>query len=393
MYPGLPNILRFASLPAMSTTHPKRLYLDANGSCPPVAEAIATIREVALLYGNPSSFHEQGRSLRAIIDDARDAVAKSLNARARDLIFTSGASEANRLFVDALLLKAKKEHKKLKVLMSPFEHPSLLKPILLAHDEDQLDVEVMAINHDGRLEETDLAAFDVIICCQAHNETGLIPNLASIIKNISLHTLLMSDCSQSLSRMQAPFSRIDALSCSAQKMGGFPGIGALVLRGNAKSLPAPWAGGGQERGFRPGTESTPLIAAFGAAALLIEQSRTKHEQLLAVREYFEAGLKKIVCRIIGADLERLPNTSAVLFYGQDPDALRIACDMAGLSVGFGAACSGLAPEGSFSLKRLGLSLEEEKCTVRFSLCPDTSFDDIDELLQRLSTKVLRKIDK
>ncbi len=371
------------------SNHLKRIYLDANGSCPPLPEAAQKISELSSWHGNPSSFHEEGRKIRAIIDDARDAVAKSLNARARDLIFTSGASEANRLFVDALVLKARKEQKKLRVLISPFEHPSLLKPILVAKDEGLLAVDIMAISAEGELLACDWAAFDVVICCQAHNETGIIPKLSLILEKIPAQTLVMSDCAQSLSRMGPPCSRIDVLSSSAQKMGGFAGTGALVLRGNAKNLPAPWAGGGQERGFRPGTESALLIAAFGAAAEGIEESRDKHEKLLNVRRYFEQQLAKLNCRIIGDKIERLSNTSAVLFYGQDPDALRIAFDMAGLSVGFGAACSGLAPEGSFSLKRLGLSIDEEKCTVRFSLSVETTFADIDEVLRRLKQHVLR----
>lgn len=92
--------------------------------------------------------------------------------------------------------------------------------------------------------------------------------------------------------------------------------------------------------------------------------------------------------IVGKDVARLPNTSAISFYQEDPDALRIACDVHGLSVGFGAACSGLAPEGSFALKRLGLSLAQEKSCVRFSLAPDTTQADLSEALERLLSKIL-----
>jgi cysteine desulfurase len=368
----------------------KRIYLDANGSCPPGLGSQEKIAQLLPLAGNPSSFHEQGRALRAIIDDARDFVAKSLNARPRELIFTSGASEANRLFVDALILKAQREQKTLKVAITPFEHPSLLKPILAAADEAFFEVAIFELNSSGQLIfNEDLALCDVLICCQAHNESGVMPNIDDLLKHISSKTLVMSDVSQGLARLEPLSSRVDVMTCSAQKMGGYAGSGALVMRGQAANLPAPWPGGGQERGFRPGTESALLIAAFGEAARVIDETRRLNQELAPLRNHFEHLLNSLACRIIGNELPRLPNTSAVSFQGQNPDALRIACDLAGLSVGFGAACSGLAPEGSFALKRMGLNLEEEKTTVRFSLAPGTTFEDIEETYRRLVSLVLR----
>ncbi len=369
----------------------KRIYLDANGSCPPGPEARDKIAAMVSLIGNPSSFHEDGRSLRALIDDARDHVARSLNARPRELIFTSGASEANRLFVDALVLKAKREQKILKIIMSPYEHPSLLKPVLAAADEGFFQVRVMDLDSEGKLVlEEDLANADVFLCCQAHNESGILPDLEAFLRQISPHTLVMSDISQGLARLKAPSVRVDVMTCSAQKMGGYAGSGALVMRGQAALLPAPWPGGGQERGFRPGTESALLIAAFGEAARVIDETRKINQELCPLRDHFEQLLSSQDCLIIGANLPRLANTSAVCFRGQNPDALRIACDMAGLSVGFGAACSGLAPEGSFALKRMGLRLEEEKSTVRFSLAPGAILSEIEEIHHRLINLVIKK---
>lgn len=354
----------------------KRYYLDANGSAPAIKEAKEKVLE-GMLLGNPSSFHEHGRTLRAHLDEARLLVAKAVQARARDLIFTSGASESNRLFVDALI----KNLKNPQVLVSPFEHPSLLKPLLEAHDAKKIELSIMDL-HDGRLILPELDKFDVIVCCEAHNETGILSEFP--FDKASPQTIIMSDISQSFSRCSQPNLRIDALSFSAQKMGGFAGSGGLVLRGNAKNFLSPWAGGGQEKGMRPGTESSLLIQAFGAAAKEIERERVLNQDLKSVRDYFETELKKRASiKIVGENCARLPNTSAVTFLGADPDALRIGCDLAGLSVGFGSACSGLAPEGSFALKRLGLSLAEEKTTVRFSLSTGTSIEDIKVVLKRL----------
>lgn len=358
----------------------KRYYLDANGSAPPIVEAKEKVIEAIKLCGNPSSFHEHGRALRVMLDDARLLVAQAIGAKSRELIFTSGASESNRLFVDALVKKF--SPKKPAVLASPFEHPSLLKPLLNAHDLGLIELSIMEVA-TGKLVLKNLETFDVIISCQAHNETGIVPE--NSWDKVKAETIIMSDISQGFSRLGAPEPRIDILSFSAQKMGGFAGCGGLILRGNAKNFSAPWLGGGQERGMRPGTESSVLILACAEAARLIERERALNQKLKAVRDFFEGELKKdFEVKIIGEDLERLPNTTAVTFLGADADALRIGCDMAGLSVGFGSACSGLAPEGSFALKRLGLSLEEEKTTVRFSLCTDTSIEDMKEVLKRLS---------
>lgn len=367
-----------------------RIYLDSNGSYPVISEAKEKVVQLVPLLGNPSSFHEHGRTLRALIDDARDLIALSVNARPKDLIFTSGASEANRLFIDALILKSRQEHKPLNVVISPFEHPSLLKPALRAHDEGFFHLHVLSLDANGQLIfDNVIKSADVVMCCQAHNETGILLNLDELLGLVSPKTLVMSDISQGCARLIPPPERIDVLSFSAQKMGGFAGLGGLVLRGHAKNLTPPWLGGGQERGFRPGTESTLLIAAFGEAARHIEETRRLNRELGPVRDYFERLLGQLNCRIIADTLPRLPNTSAICFTGQNPDALRIACDLAGLSVGFGAACSGLAPEGSFALKRLGLSLEDEKTTVRFSLAPGITTSDMDEVFLRLKKTILK----
>lgn len=367
-----------------------RIYLDANGSCPPVSRAKSAVLSSIDQLGNPSSFHEEGRLLRKRIDESRHHVAHAIGAKEKELIFTSGASEANRLFVDALVNKSKITGKSLRVVMSPFEHPSLLKPVIKASDLGFFTLTIVPIDGDGQfLDDEAIASCDVLIACAAHNETGIVPNIARLISMVSPETIVMSDISQSLSRLEIPDPRIDVLTFSAQKMGGFAGVGGIVLRGRAKSLEAPWAGGGQERGFRPGTENSLLIFACGEAAREVPNLRLRHQEMRSLRDNFELMLKqKVDLKIIGKNTERLPNTSAICFINEDADALRIACDMAGLSVGFGSACSGLAPEGSFALKRLGLTLSQEKSTVRFSFPPDIRPSDIDETIHRLLHDVL-----
>lgn len=368
----------------------RRLYLDANGSCPSLPEAREKLIETAGLFGNPSSSHDHGRKLRAIIDEARQIIANELKAKEKEIIFTSGASEANRLFVDALLERSQNACIKPRVMLSPFEHPSLLKPLLRAYERDLIFLNIFEIA-DGKLyiNPNQIKDADVIIACQAHNETGLLNNLDEIVINARENTLIMSDISQAWAREPLVSERVDVLTFSAQKMGGFPGIGGMAMRGLGKTLPAPWLGGGQEKGYRPGTESALLIAAFGEAARHLHQQRAQHQALKTWRDYFEDNLQsRFHINIIGKDGPRLSNTAAICFFNENPDALRIGCDLAGLSVGFGAACSGLAPEGSFALKRLGLNLIEEKTTIRFSLPPGFTKVDVDETITRLDKKIL-----
>ena len=227
----------------------------------------------------------------------------------------------------------------------------------------------------------------MLICCQAHNETGIVPNLEELLGHISPHAIAMSDISQAFTRLEPLSSRVDVMTFSAQKMGGLAGAGGLILRGLAKSLIAPWSGGGQEGGFRPGTEASLLILAMGEAGLYSKREREAHQELKTLRDYLESELKASgKVKIIGEQQKRLANTSALCFFTHpDPDALRIACDMQALSVGFGAACSGLAPVGSFALERMGLSLHEQKTCVRFSLSTKTSIKDIKEVISRIFT--------
>jgi cysteine desulfurase len=363
-----------------------RIYLDANASSVPLSEVVHKVGKLLSLYGNASSFHEHGRAMRAHLDTARAQVAQALKAKAKELIFTSGASEANRLFIDALVLFAKQQARKIRVVMSPFEHPSLLKPALLAHEEGYFDIVILASDSSGNIsyEQEVLKSCEVLICCQAHNETGIILPLDQLISQVSDQTIIMSDVSQGLARLDPVAQRVDVMTFSAQKIGAFSGAGGIVLRNEARKLSAPWAGGGQEGGFRPGTEASLLLIAMGEAASSCERERKAHDELINLRDYLEKNMSLETNKIIGLNQNRLANTSAISFTSfKDPDALRISCDMAGLSVGFGSACSGLAPTGSFALNHMGFSLHEQKTCVRFSLGPKTTEEEVKEAVRRM----------
>jgi cysteine desulfurase len=210
-----------------------------------------------------------------------------------------------------------------------------------------------------------------------------------VLASVKPETIVIVDAAQAVARMAVLPARVDAIVASAHKIGGFAGAGALVLRGRARGLRGPWTGGGQEGGLRPGTEALVLHAAFGAAARVVETTRAAHRALAPLRDRLEQALVTACGVEIVARGPRLDNTSALAIPDVDGDALRLALDQAGVLVGFGSACSALAPEPSSSLLALGLSPDLARATVRFSLGPTTTSDEIDAAIPRIVTVIER----
>lgn len=367
------------------------LYLDANASVPVLPEAKEALLSALELRGNPSSPHALGRRARRLLDEARRDVARALGGEDKEVVFTSGASEANRWLIDALKERARREGRPLCVLASPLEHPSLRRPLEAAQRQGALEVVFGRAAEDGalRFDEEDLARAGALIVTAAHNETGIVPDLASLLARLPEEALVLTDAAQAIARLPPPPARVDAVVASAHKMGGTAGAGALLLRGRARSLPLPWSGGGQEGGRRPGTEPLALLAAFGAAARVVERTRAAHRELVPLRDHLEATLLSAWpdARVVGRAAPRLPNTTALTVPGVDGEALRMAIDRASVCVGFGSACSALAPEPSASLLALGVDPHSARATVRLSLSPGTTRDDVDEAARRLRAAV------
>lgn len=358
------------------------VFLDANAGEPTLQEAKAALLAALNDIGNPSSTHALGRAARARLDQARDHIAAALGAQAREVVLTSGASEANRWLVDALSASDDRAV----VVTTAFEHPSLRRPLERAAAEGTIAVDMLGIANDNvDVDTAMLARADVLFCTAAHNETGIVPPLSALLAHVRADCLVCVDAAQAAGRMAPLPGRVDAIVASAHKLGGVAGAGALVLRGNARRLRPPWRGGGQEAGLRPGTEALALHAAFGAAAAVIEDTRLRHASLAPLRDRLERALVSAWgARALGAGGSRLANTTALVVTGVDGDALRIAIDAAGVCVGFGSACSAMAPEPSPSLRALGLSDDDARATVRLSLASSAVDADIDLAIARLS---------
>ena len=363
------------------------INLDANASVPPLSKAKEALIKALENQGNASSPHILGRRLRYQLDQARLSVATALGGFEKQVFFNSGASEGNRWLVDALVLADLFDGKKAKVVASVLEHPSLMHPLEQAFAEGKINLSFINVNQSGALlfDQTLLAEADAVFLTAAHNETGVVADWPELLKCISAKTILISDATQAFARLSPMSERVDAIVVSAHKMGGVVGVGAVLLRGNARKLNAPWTGGSQESGLRPGSEAMPLICAFGAAAKEIMQTRQEHMALSAMRDKIEKILLAAwpFARILGADCQRLANTSAIVLRGVDGEALRIAIDTSGVCVGFGSACSALAPVPSKALLAMGLTTAEARATIRISLSIYTTEAEIKTALAKL----------
>jgi cysteine desulfurase len=330
------------------------LYLDANATEPlrPAARqaAIAALD----LTGNPSSIHADGRAARRVLEQARAQVAGRFGARPQDVVFTSGATEANSLAIQGLAAGRR-------ILAGATEHPAILRATP--------GIDLLPVLPDGRI---DLAALETIlrdgppalVCLMAaNNETGILHPLAEVAALCTRHgALLHVDAAQAAGRLPLSLADLgaDSLALSAHKLGGPKGVGALLLRPGL-DLQASFPGGGQERGRRGGTEALPAIAGFGAAAE--EADPTAASRLASLRDAIEAGSGATP---VGVAVPRLPNTSCLVLPGMAAETQVIALDLAGVRVSSGAACSSGKVGPSPVLLAMGLA-EEAICAIRVSL--------------------------
>jgi cysteine desulfurase len=325
-----------------------RFYLDANATEPLRAEARAAALAALDVLGNPSSIHGEGRAARRLLEDAREAIAARFGAAQRDVVFTSGGTEANALAIHGLAAGRA-------VLRGATEHAAV---IAAAGDA----AAIIPVGPDGRIRLDVLAgmlatAGDALVCLMlANNETGTIQPIAEAAALCrTAGALLHVDAVQAAGRIPLDLAALgaDSLALSAHKLGGLAGAGALLLSPAAAARLAPLQlGGGQERGRRGGTPALPSIAAFAAAA--VAATPRDAERLAELRDAAEAAAVAAGGRVIGAEAPRLPNTTCLALPGVRSEQQVIALDLAGLAVSAGAACSSGKVARSHVLEAMGL---------------------------------------
>ncbi len=363
------------------------VYFDHNATTPlhpAVLEAMLPfLREQ---YGNASSRHEYGRAARRAVDEARQQVAEAVGAHATEVVFTSGGSESNNLF-----LKGAAASRRPGVLaISAVEHPCIVRPA------EQLirqgwELHTLAVDQDGRVDGEDFATAlrkkpALVSVMLANNETGVLQDVAGLAEAArATGAWFHSDAVQALGKLPVDFRALNsagvhALTVSSHKIGGPKGAAALVLDKRVELQPL-IAGGGQERNLRSGTENVPAIVGFGVACgLAAENVKENRRRLADLRQQLEAGLVQQGARIFGAAAERLPNTSYFAFPGVDGETLVGYLDRAGFAVASGAACSSANPEPSRVLMAMGMAPELARGAVRVSLGATSTAAQIDEFL-------------
>lgn len=366
------------------------VYLDHNATTPlnpAVLEAMLPwLREQ---YGNASSRHEYGRAARRAIDEARQQVAAAVGAHPTEVVFTSGGSEANNLFVKGAAACMKPGV----IAVSGIEHPCVLRPAeQLPRQGWQL--RRIAVDGAGRVDAADFAAAlsqrpKLVSVMAANNETGVLQDVAALADAArSTGAWFHTDAVQMLGKRPLDFRTLNAagvhaLTISAHKACGPKGAAALVVDKRVEMQPLV-AGGGHERGLRSGTENVAAIVGFGracelAAACLGELA----PRLRGLRERLEAGLAAAGASIFGGDAERLPNTSYFAFPAIDGETLVGKLDRAGFAVASGAACSSANPEPSHVLQAMGVAPELARGAVRISLGAGNTESDIDQFIHAL----------
>mgnify|MGYP001812387869 CR=1 FL=1 len=359
----------------------QRIYLDHNATMVlrPCARAamMSALDEVV----NPSSVHQEGRRARRVIEDAREQIAELAGARPSEVVFTSGATEAN-----VWVMRAGWDA----VAVSAIEHPSVLVPAKAADSRVwEVGASATGVADVGAFADLILGdeAFQgrrLVSLQAANNETGVIQPIADVAAFCRAHDVCFhTDAVQLAGRRKLDFGALgaDLMSLSAHKIGGPMGVGALIIR-DGSPLSAMISGGGQERSRRSGTENFAGIAGFGAAAEAAGREVAEIAQVGRKRDQLEAGGKVISpdAIVIGQAAERLANTSCLALPGRSAETTVIKLDLAGIAVSAGSACSSGKVGASHVLATMGLADEDARSVIRVSIGWNTTDADISAFL-------------
>jgi cysteine desulfurase len=369
------------------------IYLDNNATTPLLPAVWDAMRPYAVAaYGNPASVHQAGRRARRGLEDARELVAARLGAHADEVIFTSGATEANNLALFGL-----SGDPPAYLIASPIEHPSVAEPLRqlagsgFALNELPVDAQgVVDADTVCGLLRSDTRLIAVML---ANHETGAVQPVRALAERSAGRAAFHCDATQAVGKLPVYFADlgVTSLSLSAHKFHGPKGVGALLLRRGSKLRPRTW-GGHQQQGRRPGTEAVTL--AVGLAAALDMASRDMEQRssvLRSLRERILAGLRETAGPIIlnGPTEGGLPHTINVSFPGLKADALLIALDLSGVACSAGSACSSGSLLPSPVLRAMGAADDVLRSAVRFSISALNTEAEMDEAVRRVAAVVRR----
>ena len=367
------------------------VYFDHNATTPLDPRVLeAMLAYLTRRFGNASSRHEYGRAARQALDEARQQVAAAVGAHPTEVVFCSGGSEANNLFIKGAAACLKPAT----VAVSAIEHPCVREPARQLGREGW-QVHEIAVDGEGRIDMADYARAlarqaRIVSVMLANNETGVlqpVPALAARARGARawFHT----DAVQALGKIKVDFRGlgVHALTVSAHKVNGPQGAAALVLDKRVELKPM-IAGGGQERGLRSGTENVAAIVGFGRACELATATLDSNaNRLKSMRISLERGLARLGVKVFSAAAERLPNTAFFSVAGIDGETLVAQLDRAGFALASGSACSSSTPEPSHTLLAMGVAPEIARGAVRVSFGRGNTEDEVERFLRALAERV------
>jgi len=376
----------------------ERTYFDWNATAPLRQEARAAMVTSLALTGNASSVHAEGRAARRLVEQAREQVAALAGAEAKNVTFTSGATEANMLALTPVIEIGGRKSLRGRLFVSAIEHPSVRSGGRFPAEQ----VEELPVTGAGVLDLHALrsaiarAERPLISVMLANNETGVIQPIADIAAIVHAGDgVLHVDAVQGPGRIDCRIGELgaDLMSLSAHKLGGPQGAGALVSHGDVHIAEPLIKGGGQERSLRAGTENVAAIAGFGAAAA-IAANQADAARMAEQRDCVEAGIKAALpdAVIFGQNAPRLPNTTLFTIPGMKAETAIIVFDLNGIAVSSGSACSSGKVQASHVLAAMGVEPSLAQGAVRVSLGWATTERDIENLLNAL-TKVVSSLRK
>lgn len=382
----------------------QNIYLDTSATTQPRKEVIAEITKYMMnKWYNPSSLYSPSKEVKNSIEEVRCKVAKSINAEPNEIFFTSGGCESNSMAILGLLNSNKVEVEK--VITSGLEHSSIVK--LLESKSNEVSIDIVKCHTSGKIDLSDLITKletinsnelnrKTLVTIQfANNEIGTIQDMKTISdlvhmtdKNFILHT----DAVQSYGHIPIDVKDldIDMMSVSGHKIGCPKGIGFLYIKENIQHFIEPIIYGTQEQGLRGGTENVPYIMGLGKA---IEYIDYDNSELIGKRKYFENGLIKLGFEINGSD-NKLPNNISATYappFDFNNESLIYILDMFGIYISSGSACNSTQIKPSLVLKNIGLTDNLIAKTIRITMPPDITKEQIDYVLSKIeeSIKILQ----
>ena len=377
------------------------IYLDTSATTQPIKEVIAEITKyMTNKWYNPSSLYSPSKEVKNNIEEVRCKVAKSINAEPNEIFFTSGGSESNSMAILGLLNSNKVEIQK--VITSGLEHSSIVK--LLESKSNQVSVDIVKCHTSGKIDLSDLITKlesiksnglnrKTLVTIQfANNEIGTIQDMKTISdlvhmtdKNFILHT----DAVQAYGHIPIDVKELDVdmLSVSGHKIGCPKGIGFLYIKENIQHFIEPIIYGTQEQGLRGGTENVPYIMGLGKA---IEYLNYDNSELISKRKYFENGLIKLGFEINGSD-NKLPNNISATYappFDFNNESLIYILDMFGIYISSGSACDSTQIKPSLVLKNIGLTDNLIAKTIRITMPPDITKEQINYVLTKIEESIM-----